>query len=415
MFERPRKQINHNAHLHGLTTIISAKQLILKNKRPEQIAVIAETCQFEPLRFTTLCESLFYQLLNYTQQLPDTTNSYFSSPGGAFDHALSRTKAASDLFRTFLLQEPEAKLSEAQQLWWYALFSAGLLRGIGKLPLDYAIELYNQHGHIIKTWEPLLEPLTSTGHAYKFDTVNNNQDETFRQRLNIVLAQQLMPKEGFAWLTTNLEVFEVWLALLHEDIASSGSLGLILDRADAIAIQDDLIHPPLGLHHPKHSGGRGSSFIDTPNDSLLDREQAMGIEFIKWLVEKLESGKLTFNQHPLLNVAGGTLIGPDAFKLFVRESPQFKNWMAVRQGVMSLGLHDKTPGITDEHSLILKGSLGLPKTFQNQTQLGLTQTDAINARTPGVLKQLSSNGQWKTIEAQKQQTSSLSPKSTPYD
>ncbi|MCH9757003.1 MAG: TraI domain-containing protein [Gammaproteobacteria bacterium] len=415
MFERPRKKVNHNAHLHGLTTIVPANQLILKHKRPEQITALAETCQFKPPRFTTLCQTLFYHLLNYTQQLPETTNSYFSSPGGAFDHALSRTKAASDLFQTFLLQEPHAELSEEQQLWWYALFSAGLLRGIGKLPLDYAIELYNPHGHLIKTWEPLLEPLINTGYAYKFDTVNNNQDETFRQRLNIILAQQLMPKEGFTWLTTNLNVFEVWLALLHEDSASSGSLGLILDRADAIAIQEDLINLPPGIYNPKKTGGRTNSFIDTPGDSLIEREQFVGAEFVKWLLANLEASKLTFNQHPLINVAGGTLIGPDAFKLFVRESPMFKNWLAVKQGVMSLDLHDKTPGITDDKSLILKGSIALPAKFQHQASKNAapTETNAIEARHPGSLKKLSADGHWKTIE--KKQTSSLSPKNTPYD
>ncbi|MDF1677891.1 MAG: TraI domain-containing protein [Legionellaceae bacterium] len=411
MFERPRKQTNHNAHLHGLTTITPASQLILKHKRPEQIASLADTCQFEPRQFKLLCEGLFFQLLNHMQQLPDTINSYFSSPGGAFDHALSRTKAASDLFRSFLLQAPDSKLTETQQLWWYALFSAGLLRGVGKLPLDYHVELYNAHGHLIKTWEPLLEPLTNTGYAYKFDTVNTNRDESFRQRLNIVLAKQLMPKEGFAWLTTNLEVLEVWLALLHEDGASSGSLGLILDRADAIAVQEDLMTLPLGVHTPK--SGRATSFIDSSDNVLDNREQMAGIEFIKWLMVNLESGKLTLNQHPLLSVAGGTLIGPDAFKLFVRESPMFKNWMAVRQGVMSLGLHDTTPGITDDNSLILKDSIGLPAKFQHQTKSGPTETNAIEARSPGALKQLEANGKWHSAE--KQNTTHQTLKHTPYD
>mgnify|MGYP005995513363 CR=1 FL=1 len=417
MFERPHQKTKDNAHLRGLTTIVSANQLILKNKRPEQIAVIAETCQFPPARFKTLCEQLFYSILNHTQQLPETTNSYFSNPGGAFDHALSRTKAASELFQSFVLQNPETTLSEEQQLWWYALFSAGLLRGIGKLPLDYEINLYNAHGHLIKVWEPLLEPLMNTGYAYQFETINSNQDETFRQRLNIILAQQLMPKAGFAWLTQNLDVFEVWLALLHEDSASSRTLGLILDRADAIAIQDNLITLPGGLHHPKHTAGRTGSFIDTPADTLVDREQLMGTEFIKWLLENLESGKLTFNQHPLLNVAGGTLIGPDAFKLFVRESALFKNStaLAVRQGVMSLGLHDKTPGIADDKSLLLKSSVGLPKTFQQKASKDTapTETNAIDARHPNTRKQLSNTGTWEKPDSQTRV--SLSPKHNPYD
>ncbi len=413
MFKRPQKKTISKAHLRGLTTIIPASQLILKNKRPDQISVISRTCQFEPERFKTLCTSLFNHLLDYTQQLPDTTNSYFSSPGGAFDHALSRTAAASDLFRNFLLQDPNATLSETQQCWWYALFSAGLLRGVGKLPLDYVIKLYSQQEHLIKTWEPLLEPLLGTGYAYQFETINNNYDETFRQRLNIILAQQLMPKEGLAWLTQHLDIFDVWLGLLHEDSASSGSLGLILDRADAIAIQEDLLNSLPDGHHPKHGGGQARSFIDSPNESLSDREHLIGAEFIKWLLANLESGKLTLNQHPLLNVAGGTLIGPDAFKLFVRESAQFKNEFAVIKSLQALDLCDKTPDITDSKSVIIKNSVALPATFKHQASknTGATETNAIDAQNPGARQQLSKQGKWQAVEVQ--QSVALKPQNHP--
>jgi hypothetical protein len=412
VFKRPQKKTINKAHLQGLTTIIPAAQLILTNKRSDQISVISNTCQFEPARFKTLCESLFYTLLNYTQQLPDTTNSYFSSPGGAFDHALSRTRAASDLFRSFLLQEPNAKLSETQQCWWYALFSAGLLRGVGKLPLDYAVNLYHQEGHLIKSWEPLLEPLFGAGHAYHFESINNNYDETFRQRLNIILAQQLMPKEGLTWLTQNLDIFEVWLALLHEDSASAGSLGLILDRADAIAIQEDLLNT-LPDQQPQRAAGQARSFIDTPSDSQGDREQLMSAAFIKWLLANLESGKLTLNQNPLLSVAGGTLIGPDAFKLFVRESPQFKNELAVIKSLQSLDLCDQTPGAIDSKSVVIKNSIALPATFQYQAtkNSAVTETNAIDAQNPGTRKQLSSDGQWQIVETQK--SAAPSPKIYP--
>jgi hypothetical protein len=410
VFKRPQKKTRDNAHLRGLTHVTPANQLILKNKRPQQIASIAETCQFTPPRFKTLCDDLFYALLNHTQQLPDTTNSYFSSPGGAFDHALSRTRAASELFQSFLLKDPNTPLSDTQQLWWYALFSAGLLRGIGKLPLDYVVTLYNQQEHLIKTWEPLREPLTNTGYAYQFETVNNTRDESFRQRLNIILAQQLMPEEGFTWLTQNFDVFEVWLALLQEDTASAGSLGLILDRADAIAIQEDLLDLLPDIQYPKQSGIRAHSFIDSP-DAASNREQLMGAAFMKWLLENLESAKLTFNQNPLLSVAGGTIIGAGAFALFVRESPMFKNELAVMNSLKALGLCDETPGATDGKSVLLKGSLALPATFQQKTikDSRPTETNAIDAQNPGTRQQLSSDGQWQAIA--KEEPPAPTPKS----
>lgn len=409
MFDRPRKKNQDPAHVHGLTTIVTASQLLHQHKRAEQIELLRKACQFQPEQFNHFCENLIYQLLNYMQQLPDTTNSYFSSPGGAFDHALSRTSAASDLFSNLVLNNPEHPLSEAQQRWWYALFSAGLLRDISKLHLDYHIQLYHQHGHLIKTWHVLLDgPLTAMAHAYQFDTINRPCNESYRQRLNIVLAQQLMPKQGLAYLAAQDDVFEVWLALLHEDAATAGTLALILDRADDLAIQDNLIQLPLDLHHPKQSGGRVNTFIDHAEDGL-SREQQMGIEFLQWLITSLALRKLTFNQHPLLSVPGGTLIGPDTFKLFVRESALFKNWLAVKQAVMSLDIHDKTAKLADEHSVVLRGSIGLPNQFQHQInqQTEPCETNAIDARHPNVRQQLSEKGQWQTLEAQANATLQL--------
>ena len=168
VFNHPPKKILSQAHLQGLTVLIPASQLLLKNKRLEKLAEISKVAQLAPSQFQSLCTRLAHTLLNYTQQLPDTTNSYFSSPGGAFDHALSRTHAASELFQSFLLQDPTEQRSEIQQCWWYALFSAGLLRGIGKLPSEYAVQIYSAQGHLIKSWKPLLEPLFGVGYAYQF-------------------------------------------------------------------------------------------------------------------------------------------------------------------------------------------------------------------------------------------------------
>jgi len=414
MFETPHHKHLDKAHEHGLTAIVPAAQLVLKHKRQDTIQNLAKTSHLASARFQALCEKLIFNLLDYMQQLPDTTNSYFSSPGGAFDHALSRTAAANELFQTFVLQDPGAKLSEEQQLWWYALFSAGLLRGIGKLPLDYDVQLYNHHAHLIKTWEPLLEPLARSCHAYKFDTVNHNLDESFRQRLNILLAKSLMPKEGFAWLAQNLDVLEVWLALLHEDAASSGTLGLILDRADAIAIQDDLVNPPPHAGRARQPTRRGTSFIDIPDESLLDKEQLAGIEFIKWLMASLEASKLTLNQYPLLNVPGGTLIGPDTFKLFVRESSEFKNWLAVKQGLESLDIDDKT-NTKQKEGVVLKNSIGLPDklNFKVSEKAAAKESLTIDAKAGEARQVLTATGTWVAVE--QKQNPSLKPKANPFD
>lgn len=415
MFER-QKTVSHHASKHKLTAILPPQRLLTERKRPERIESIKKASFLEPSRFDTLCQTLMHHVLNYMQQLPETTNSYFSSPGGLFDHALNRTVAAVELFQQIALADPDTHLTEDQQVWWYALFSAGLLRGIGKLVLDFSIELYNDKSQCIKTWEPLLEPLAKIARHYHFEIMNSDYDEICRQRLNLILAQQLMPKEGFIWLTKNLDVFTVWLELLSEDSASSGTLALILDRADAIAIQDDLLEHLPPTHHLEPASKRIRTFVDNPTETPGDRERFAGKEFIQWLLASLEARKLTMNQVPLVNVAGGTMIGPEAFKLFVREHPEFKNWLAVQQGVMSLGLHERAvKGTPAEHGLLIKGSVALPHSFQSKASntAKATQTTAIELLSKNKLEQISKTGQWEK-KLEQQSTSKLNPSSKPH-
>ncbi len=409
MFERPRAKYSIPGEKvpKGLTLTLPAVQLLAKGKRQKHIDDIAKTSHFEAPRFKALCQNLINTLLDYTQELPETSNTYFSNPGGLFDHALSRTKAATELFQKFVLENPDAKLSEEQQLWWYALFSAGLLRGLGKLPLDLSVTLHGRGGQLIKPWEPLLEPLSTNAHAYHYEFENSKYDDDFRKRLNVIFAKQLIPQDGFAWLTSNLDVFSVWLSLLHEDAASSGTLALILERADDIAILDDLLNHDLDAHHFREaSNHRFGTFADVPEDTLIDREQLVGKEFLQWLRDALETGKITFNKHPLYQVAAGTIIGPDTLKLFIREHPEFKNWLAVRQGVMALCLHQKLKeGASSTENLTLKNSIALPDNMD-----GLELIDALSQ---GERKQLAADGSWHTVEVEAAQH--LKPKRGPLD
>src|SRR5690606_9096117 len=73
------------------------------------------------------------------------------------------------------------------------------------------------------------------------------------------------------------------------------------------------------------------------------KEQMLGVEFIKWMTASLESGQLMINKAPLLMVPGGLLICADAFKLFVRAHPEYKNWLSVQMGFESLKLHRLSP------------------------------------------------------------------------
>ena len=132
----------------------------------------------------------------------------------------------------------------------------------------------------------------------------------------------------------------MWLALLNEDPRSAGTLGAILIRADAIAIQryfNDYINKGMGGRSGR--ANRISTFVDTTPDSVAERERLIGVEFLRWLTMALESGKIVINRSPLFWVPGGFLMCAEIFILFIRENPEYKNWQAAQKAFLSLGMH----------------------------------------------------------------------------
>ncbi|CAM2741857.1 conjugal transfer nickase/helicase domain-containing protein [Legionella worsleiensis] len=341
MFHRQRKStLSAQAKpVKDLMRHVTAAQFLLDNKRQNLIHRIRELSGLEASRYESLCNVLLENMVDYCQSLPETANSYYSQPGGVMDYALNRTEAALSLFKEFIVLDKSGILSEEQLLWQYALYSAAVLQGIGKLCLDYRIHVYDANGQQLKQWNPLLERLIDTGTYYDYE-FQKEADQDFRRRLNLLLARTLMPVSGFNWIASQPQVLAVWLALLNEDPRSAGTLGAILIRADALAIQryinEFMVKAGVGR------GGRyglAGPFAGGVPASLAEKEMAMGIEFIQWLTNALAEGRIMINKAPLYMVPGGMLMTQEMFQFFVREHPEYKNWQAVQNGFLSLGLH----------------------------------------------------------------------------
>jgi hypothetical protein len=90
-----------------------------------------------------------------------------------------------------------------------------------------------------------------------------------------------MPASGFAWIISNPQVLAVWLALLSDDARAAGTLGAILIRADAIAIQRYFNEFMVkGAGNRSGRVNRISTFVDSVPDSVAEQERLMGVEFI---------------------------------------------------------------------------------------------------------------------------------------
>ena len=181
--------------------------------------------------------------------------------------------------------------------------------------------------------------MASIGAYYHFERLPEGEHD-LRCRLNILLARLLMPASGFAWIISNPQVLATWLALLSEDARGAGTLGAILIRADAIAIQrylNEIMAKGIGQRSGRPN--RMNTFVDNVPESVADKERMLGIEFLKWLTEQLKSGDIKINEGSLLMVPGALLLTVETFKKFVANHPEFAAWQAVQNAFLSLGLH----------------------------------------------------------------------------
>lgn len=405
-YEEKNKSLVTKKPKENLTKIIPPGLLLAEEKRAAILMQIKENLAWEDSRFTDFCLNIIHNLTNYCQNLPDTSTSYYSQSGGFLDHVLNRTEAALELFKHYLVQESNAELSQEQRLWQYALFSASVLQGIGKLYLDYNINLYDSNALFLKKWNPLLGSLVSVslGNYYHYE-FREESDLDFRRRINLLLARGLMPAAGFDWIVSNEQVLAVWLALLNEDPNASGTLGAILIRADSIAIARYFKSKNQGLRNGRY-GRAGTTFSGRAPESIAEKEQKMGMDFIDWLTEALNpkkgSAQITINQALLFTVPAGMIMSVEAFKFFVQASSEYKNWQAVQNGFLSLGLHrsgadgtpysrfEQTKGIALANSVILPNKVQL---YDRKTEKTTSVTAAeILSNTP--LAHLNVEGVW---------------------
>lgn len=347
MFLRSSKDVSAKTKpLKDLIQVTSAELLLAEEKRQVLLSQIKATIALKTLQFDELCLPVIHNFANMCQQLPEAAHQYYSQLGGVLDFALNRTEAACNLLNQYLIRDSQGQLSDEQKLWQYALYSAAMVQGVGKLQIDYQVELYDNKGQFLKQWNPLLESLFSACGYYRYKFLQDT-DMDFRRRLNLLLARDLMPPSGFAWIVSDPQVLAVWLALLNEDSQGAGTLGAILIRANAIAIQRYFNQYLLRAPGTSRAGGRygriGTFAVGAP-ESIEDRELRNGIEFIQWLTQSLESGRIHINKSPLFLVPGGMImLWEEVFHQYMQKNPGVKSLQALLKSVLSLGLHHVGP------------------------------------------------------------------------
>lgn len=422
MFYREEKKTQGSkkpALLKNLDPIESFETLLKDKKRQDALSQIKQNLAYQASHYQKLAAPLIAGVAMYYQMLPETSL-YFSHRGGLLDRALYRTEAALNLMRQLMVRDESGLPSEDQKLWLYALFSASLLQGIGKLYTEYQISIHNGVGTLVKLWEPLLEDMRSVGDYYRYQFIREDSDsEVLRRHVSVLLAQQLMPKEGFALLAANPAIFKAWLALLEEDRDGAGSLSAILDRANALTTQRYL-NDYLDEHGHllEHGSGRVGTFLDNVPEHTVERERTIGAEFLTWVHDALASGKLVFNQEPIRAeiYPTGAVLSAEVYDMFLQEHLKLKSKYIVQRAVNAwqehLILEQASTDAEKKVSKIYLNNANLPeavKVYNPKTEkVDTVRTlDLVHnmeaytrdyARTPIVVQQLDLKGKWTAKE-----------------
>ena len=329
------KTIMNNTPDPTFSPIVTSDQLLGTEKRRAILRKLPMLLGLSETDYQSQVTPLIEKFAEFVQALPETRNNYYAQAGGFLDHALERSSAALTLLRGYFVNDGKetVTLSKPQTLWAYAVFSASVLYGIGKIAVDFSIQVYDKNGGSAKAWQPFAGSLLTQGHQYSYEMQTNFQ-ENFKTRSSLLLARQLMPKEGFAWIAENKEVLSVWMALIDDDVFEAGTLGAVLSRADAQAILKYF----ESLRAAESSmGSRFGTF--TGGDNRDRTGTKLGTDLLNWINAKLAEGALALGEAVLISSDGKPVVTNELIAKFAKENPHALSAQAVKESLLRLGVH----------------------------------------------------------------------------
>lgn len=335
-------------HLETLIPIAKGLTLLEIAKRSELVKQFSALLGFSQEKYQQVGENLLVKIAEYYQALPETRYHQFSNSGGFLEHALERTLNSLKIGRAYFLPTGglHQALTEAQSLWMYVIFSASLLHDVGKLVIDLTVEFYNPQKAYLKKWSPFEgSMIQSTAVYYKYDFEAQTYSHEYKQWLTLLLARQIMPISGFDWIKSTPETLRVWLALLLDNKEEAGTLGPVLARAEALAINQYFSERQKEWSAKKESKlGAELSATFGHNQSLEEKKQAKaaqemaaGLEFMNWLQERIANGNVQVNENGVYHVAEGVLVTSEMFEQFVQENPHHQSAKQVQESFAKVG------------------------------------------------------------------------------
>lgn len=214
--------------------VLSAAEL-LKGKNYEQTLAQLKNLAFVPDSiFDAFYLKAIHQYVEFVQGLPATQMDSFNYHGGLLELGLKRALQTLAWYRReYPIRYPTPEKTPVRQaIWSYALFTAGLMYGIGQIVATYWVMICDVHGHPQQRWNCVKGGMKAQGDFYRYSFETTRRDE-LASRSTLVLAMDILPKDGIGWIATDAEIFSAWLSILLNDEKHSGLFAKCIFPIDA--------------------------------------------------------------------------------------------------------------------------------------------------------------------------------------
>ncbi|MFN2348849.1 MAG: MobH family relaxase [Thioalkalivibrio sp.] len=290
---KPTGAPHPNAQKSPLIPIQDSDTLLHPLHRRATLAQIAVLTTLPAQHYEALVLTAIRHYACFVQQLPASEAHHHAGLGGMLDHGLEVLLQALLIRRGRLLPvggTPE-RIAQNQDVWTYAVATAALLHDIGKPAVDQQVSLYDVQGHALGRWEPWLGPMTTVDGCQRYSLAfRRGRKYRFHEQAAPLLAHQIIPARGIAWLARDHELFSAWLATIAGNMDEAGALGEIILQADGLSVARNL--GAGDAVSPAASGGRSKP---------LWTRLLTGLRYL------LDQGELPLNR----NGAAGWLVGDD--------------------------------------------------------------------------------------------------------
>ncbi|PIZ03717.1 MAG: hypothetical protein COY58_07735 [Gammaproteobacteria bacterium CG_4_10_14_0_8_um_filter_38_16] len=329
MFIKGTSGVSSHPKLHTyqegyLLPVLSADELLFSARHKGLLRQFRDLAELPQDDFDRSYGELIKNFMEFAQLLPHKSNGIL---GSLLNYGLARTAA---VFQKYC----QLRKNQTTPLLKFAVFSAALLKDLGRVMSNQCITLTDQDGEFIRDWNPLSGSMINQTDYYKMYPIAASYLR-IEAEVTPLLARQLIPNDIFLWLSSDVVVFSDWLAALlgQEGVGSKEITWIlgIIKREDIIAV------------------------LNTLDGALVEETVPVATEegdrFYRWLKEGIEKGDIAVNtDNAGVHVVNeGILIEKKIFKQFadISKSPvnfavvfaQFGNAMGIAKKGGSDFLH----------------------------------------------------------------------------